>query len=785
MALMSRNIPPKRKTKWQLAKEKEVAQKKAEELNHENPQAEVPYDDDGHAITVINLIEMWKRNRQILKSKPLPTYLEFAREITLPDGKSKRLKYRPESHQCQLHFLKELENGWTECTVAKPVQDGGTLVTIIPLFRRVIYQSQTVVLAYPTQDSVSDIWTTKVVPILQSHGGVASKNGAGMSGGAPRVIQFLTGGQFILRSSGGRMQSGQASVTGDALMLDELDDFEDLHRAQLLCKRVEEAPDPLIMNVCTVKRQQGSLILQKWESGTKSRSVYPCPECHTYQTIEWEQVKWKTTGKDGQFLLPGSGAIECSHCKELLFETDRMEMLAKGVLLHDGQTIDCYGVVSGEPNNRKHFSYLWNRLESPRKTLESTIEAYMEAKMFLEQYGNHGHMKSFYQDYITRPYTGDLDELDSAGLINHNHLITKSSFSEWGPSLSLTDTVTVDRTSTGLYSRHIAVPPEDAKYTIVTIDVQHNRIYWVATAFNDQGTQYDFAWGFEFARVDRGPSSEYELFMMLDKFLVFITTILHHTQFVLGGIDCGDQTDSIRTWVASHPMWRAVRGTATKMKADNHQDIDGISYIRDGVIYIHAENVRNMVHSALRRPNNAPGTIQFPNGIGQNQSGYFRHLVSVQTSIDPKTKKLILVKGSGREDWLDCRIYNYALMTGFLQAMRIAGVIKSVDAVKNLVKQQLATPIGEGTDATTIKQAIKDDPSTAPAVIIPAMPSQETAQPPEHHKGGPISLGGHMRHPANAPGMRDPRNQSPSVSRKTSIGFGRSARRSRGDFGRE
>jgi hypothetical protein len=184
------------------------------------------------------LINLWDRKRLFLKSTKLPSYVEFARTIVLPDGKSKQLHYRPESHQCQLHFLQELDrHSWAECTLAKPVQDGGTLVTIIPMFRRVIHQHQTVVLAYPTQDSVSDIWTTKVVPILLAYGGqAASKNNAGMSGGAPRVVQFTTGGQFILRSSGGRGQSGQASVTGDGLMLDELDDFDSLHRAQLLCK---------------------------------------------------------------------------------------------------------------------------------------------------------------------------------------------------------------------------------------------------------------------------------------------------------------------------------------------------------------------------------------------------------------------------------------------------------------------------------------------------------------------------------------------------------------------
>jgi phage terminase large subunit GpA-like protein len=686
----------------------------------------------------------------MLKPTRLPSYENFARTITLPDGKSKDLKYRPESHQCQLAFLRELDKGWIECTVVKPVQDGGTLVTLIPLFRRAVCQYQTVVLAYPTNDSAKDIWTTKISPILKAYGGIEPK-GAGRNGAA-KVVQLPTGGQFILRSAGGRGESGQASVTGDCLEIDEVDDWHDLHRVQLITKRIEESPDPLIMNVCTVKRQQNSLILAKYNAGSKARMYYACPYCGHYQTLEWEQVKWKV--RDEYFCVEDSEYIECAnpHCKEAIFEPARRRLLANWKLLHDGQTIGTNGTVQGTPNNQRHFSILWTRLDSPRKTLRTTIDMYMEAKQYLEQSGEHGHMKSFTQDYLCRQYTGDLDELETNGILNHNHLIMKSSLSEWGTSLVLSDAEVIGGQDTGLYSRHVSEPPQAAEYSIATIDVQHNRVYWVLVGFDKNGSQYDYAWGFEFGRGDRKSLNEAELFELLDRTSRLMSKYAGHTDLVLGGIDCADQADSVRMWVMSNShLWRSVRGAGTKMKVDNEQDIDGISYVRDGVIIIHTDNVRDMVHAAVRRPNSAPGSISFPMGIGQNQSGYFRHLVSKQTTIDPKTKKKIIHRGAGREDWLDCRIYNFALMTGFIQAIRLRDVRNAVNSMKKHVNQQLSHE--KEVEKNENKGENHVDKPPGQAVVTPNGPVRIGGPALNHRVEQPRS-GAHMRNNYDSPGRR-------------------------------
>jgi hypothetical protein len=215
------------------------------------------------------------------------------------------------------------------------------------------------------------------------------------------------------------------------------------------------------------------------------------------------------------------------------------------------------------------------------------------------------------------------------------------------------------------------------------------------------------------------------------------------------------------------------------MKVDNEHDIDGLSYVREGVIYIHSQNCRNMVQSALRRPNDAPGTIQFPTGIGQNQSGYFRHLVSKQDSIDPKTKKIIEIRGAGREDWLDCRIYNYALMIGFLQAKVMYQARLAAKTVKSIVKAQLETPMGEGADTSSPGKIAEEQAEAQKAVqpihiapnpdLVVNNPSQQAS----HHQVGPVRIGGHMRNPANGPGMNRGHQHNPNQGRRSSIGQNR------------
>jgi len=227
----------------------------------------------------------------------VPDHAGFCKRIVLPDGREAGQTLSLKGHPAQEAILRALDSGkYRKFAWAKPVQDGGTLVMFLPLLRRAVVERQKVVLAYPSVDAAKDIWSTKLWPILASYGGQSPETGGGSKGGAARLVKLPGGGMFMLRAAGGRGESGQASITGDVLGVDEVDDWPDLHRLELISRRITESPDPLAVFCCTVKRdgvkgsENYSLILQLVEEGTNGHLEYPCPACEEFQRMEWERI---------------------------------------------------------------------------------------------------------------------------------------------------------------------------------------------------------------------------------------------------------------------------------------------------------------------------------------------------------------------------------------------------------------------------------------------------------------------------------------------------------------
>lgn len=615
-----------------------------------------------------SLKELWNEKRKTLSPKRELSHVEFSRKIILPDGRSKGLPYKVETHQVQHAILQEMDqNSPTSVTIVKPVQDGGTLTSLVPLFKRVM-EGQTVVLAYPTLDSAKDIWTTKVFPILKGFGGVEPTKGGGSQGGAARVIQLPTGGQFMLRAAGGRGESQQASVTGDAVQIDEMDDWQEFHRTELISRRIEEAADPLVIRVSTVKKAVDSNILKAFEQGSRSRLHYRCPHCLKYQTLEFENVHFEE--KD-YTLVKDSTYIGCIVNGCVIRENDRKLMLKEWKILHFGQNMDLDGNITGDNHRSNDFSIIWNRIESPRKPLFDLVEKYLKAKWYLEVRGEHGPMRSFMQDYLCTPYTGDIEELEMGRLILWQDLIDKANSQDWGPSQHSQDKEEINGSITSTFSRHIATPSDDAVWSIAAVDVQHDRVYWVITGVNGDGTTWDYAWGFEYARSDHKPGSEAEMLALFYRTSTLLESLCGDTTFVLAGIDVGDRPELIGGWVDEiGGVWKKVKGASNSNMKLEPDDIPGMAHYRNGVIHVNVDAARELYQNVIRRPHNTPGCVYFPSGVSQPTSAFFKHLTSRQTSIDIKTKKKIIVRGPGREDWLDCRVYITALIVGWLISKR-------------------------------------------------------------------------------------------------------------------
>jgi hypothetical protein len=581
--------------------------------------------------------------------------IDYARTIVLPDGDFKGDTYDPGRHPAQLCLLQAIDTGATWVAVAKPVQDGGSLATSAPILRRAAHLHQTVIVAYPTQDKAKDSWTKKLWPMLEAQGGMEPKRGGGSRGGAARNANLPGGGWFLLRSPGGRGESGGASDTADALQLEEVDDWSDLRQLRRTERRISKSPDPLLLYVSTVKRDgtgaAGSLILRLVELGTGTRLHYPCIHCGAVQPFEWEQVDVERE------------VIRCMHCPEVMNEAQRQQAL-KHWSRHDTRATPL-------------FSITWTALDSPfpivvngtrLPVLPGLCAEYKQA-LDAVAIGDHGLMRQFMRDRMTRVYTADFQtDEDATAPLTHAVLAERSRRAPWSA-------VGENKHDAGLWSRYWSEWPAAAEFAVPAIDVQHNRLYWSAVGFAADEQTWDIGWGTDYAHAGTdtdkpAPFAAGELTATLNRVADYMDEQLGD-RMRLGVVDTGDLAaafaDELIEWLRNRPRWRACRGIDTlpriRPDGDYQARIDGLvcweKRWRPGLgrYVIGSEASWRTFQAGYRR---APGTRGAAHLPGPMKAGntYLRHLTAKgERTLASGAVVFKEQPGGGRHDYGDARGY--------------------------------------------------------------------------------------------------------------------------------
>lgn len=591
--------------------------------------------------------------------------LDYARTIRIPDGDFKGDTYDPDRHPAQACLLQAVDQGATWVAVAKPVQDGGSLATSAPILRRVAHLHQTVIVAYPTQDKAKDTWSTKLWPMLEAQGGMQPTNGGGSRGGAARVCTLPGGGRFLLRSSGGRGESGQAADTADALQIEEVDDWIDMRRLRLAERRISKSPDPLLIYVSTVKRDgtgaARSLILRLVDLGTGTTLRYPCPHCGAVQPFTWEQVDIERA------------VLRCLHCPEVIDEPARQRAL-KHWQRHDARRLPL-------------FSILWTALDSPfpivvngtkLPVLPGLCAEFKQALASVEM-GDHGLLRQFYRDRLTREYTADIQtDEDATAPLTHALLAERSRRTAWS-------TIGENRDDGGLWSRYWADWPEAGEFAVPAIDVQHNRLYWSAVGLATDERTWDVGWGTDYAHAGTdsdkpAPFAPGELTSTLDRVADYLDEQLGD-RLRVGVVDTGDLAaefaDELIEWLRNRRRWRACRGidTLPRIRPDGEYQarVDGLVCWEKrwkpglGRYVIGSEASWRAFQAGYRR---APGTKGAAHLPGPLKAGnvYLRHL-SAKGERTLASGAVVFKEqpGGGRHDYGDARGYATAVGLALLR----------------------------------------------------------------------------------------------------------------------
>lgn len=599
------------------------------------------------------------------------TNREFAATVTLPDGPQAGEKYEPDSEPAQSVILDVLDGKILDAT-GKPFRDlvyvaatqvGKSLVAIIVPSMLAVTSNDTVIYCLPTGDIIGKVWTTKLLPTIRGcgFGDWLPDGGPGSRGGKPSALVMrnpITGRRagtmiFMAGGEGKKREVGQAGVTARTVLIDEADEYEDAHRVALIRQRAASfGHEAVTITASTVKKDQNSVILALYYDSTASRLWFACPHCGRYQPLEWDHVRYDPAD---DLTASDTARYYCIHCATGWDERDRRRALAKALLVHSGQQVDEHAHVIGSAPRTRSIGLRCSKLDYKiGLSLGDLATEHRRAKAGLETTGDHGLMRSFYRDRLSLEYTAELEEMELNAELTWRNLLVRSQRCAWGPTRVVTDR-SEDRQPT--YSRHMAEPPSDALGTVCGIDVQHDRLYWVLVAYATNGTTYDCAWGYEYGREDRTPANVGELHACLDRVDAVCRDYSGSLPFVSGGVDVGDQTDALMSWIKGRrPLWKPTKGASNAIK-DEPGDVSGLVHNRDGLLLVATDAAREMIHSAYRRPNGEPGACHIPSGLQNTatDTAYLRHICAEKQVLDPKTKKFKIIRGPGRWDWQDAR----------------------------------------------------------------------------------------------------------------------------------
>jgi hypothetical protein len=577
----------------------------------------------------------------------IPTYQAFLPTIRPSDGRQQGQPMTVSGHPAQHAIISAMDSGrWRKFAWAKPVQDGGTLIGLVPMLRRAALERQRVVLAYPTWESAKAIWETKVWPVLESFGGQKPIKGAGSRGGsAQRTVHLPGGGMFLLRAAGGRGESGQASITGDCLLVDETDDWPSMHRLELIAQRINESIDPLCIYCCTVKSdipvgQEGaSLILSLVSNGTDGRLEYPCHSCGQYFPNLWESIDIKRA----VHICPG--------CEAVTDERQRLDAFRRYKLVMQSPTAEMW-------------TLLWSALDSPRITVHKLVEQYTDALRFVEK-NDHGPMRSFYRDRLARGYLGDRQDAESQDYsVTPKMLAHRSDVHGWAPTEYVKE-----EDGASAYHRAIDVPEISGRSIVAgAVDVQGDRVYWSAGIIDSQGRSWDMAWGYRHGNADRQPWRPGELGKTLQHVSDLIASLAAEWRkpFGQGVVDIRFATDDIGLWLEGQTHWRAITGFDHLPKVSievalqgqlvwqpNWRNGLGCWQISNGETTAEA---RLALHQSYKINPESGGASILPSDLRQDNA-YLQHLAANRYEMDHKRNKMRWIKKRVRNDWLDCRVY--------------------------------------------------------------------------------------------------------------------------------
>lgn len=364
-----------------------------------------------------------------------------------------------------------------------------------------------------------------------------------------------------------------------------------------------------------------SPIWRLWQEGSRHEWAWPCPTCQKYFIPRFKNLWWpeKSTPDEARI----KAKLQCPHCQQLIDDSQKPALNAKGCFIAPGQFVDQEGVVQGKADtqNTDTASFWVSGIcnFSPKKTFGFLAKKFLAA------------VKSGEPERIQGVINTDFGECFKVG--------------GDAPECS----AVLERKKGYLQGQ----VPQGVNVLTAGVDVQKNRLVYVIRGW---GSNYE-SWLIEYGEL-WGETDQPQVWQSLSE---LISGQWQGLSLSRCAIDSGYQTQAVYQFCRLHKhIAFATKGHDTLDKPFKKSDIEvnvrGKS-LKHGLQLWHfnTDQMKSWVHARIEWPLDQAGGWWLPEDISED---YCQQLIAEQRSVKP-SGKVVWVKVKQHNHYLDAEALAY------------------------------------------------------------------------------------------------------------------------------
>lgn len=221
---------------------------------------------------------------------------------------------------------------WRELFVEKSSQTGVTLAILLIIARLVAEMPVHVLYAIDSREEAAKISKKRLLPLLRSIPACAAALDVPED---DLTTLFLSLRGMAIHMIGGGSAGAFANKTIGLAVLDELDKHPrnpqgEADTIDLARSRIKNVSSAKLVGFSTPKSEE-DVTHQEYMTGTRHKCFVPCPHCHSYQELVWDQVKFDhcrdSRGEWDLERVMKETRYECACCGEHIEERHKAWML--------------------------------------------------------------------------------------------------------------------------------------------------------------------------------------------------------------------------------------------------------------------------------------------------------------------------------------------------------------------------------------------------------------------------------------------------------------------------